>query len=110
MFDRIATAAAKARAAGKPVDLHSIRLAFAGAMPISPTTARTWENATGGLLIEGYGMTETSPVALGNPVSADRRPGTLGLPSRAPTSASSTRTTRPRTPSLTSTARSAVSC
>ncbi|MBD7950751.1 MULTISPECIES: AMP-binding protein [Oerskovia] len=80
MFDRIAAAAAKARTAGRPVDLHSIRLAFAGAMPISPTTARTWEEATGGLLIEGYGMTETSPVALGNPVSVDRRPGTLGLP------------------------------
>jgi long-chain acyl-CoA synthetase len=80
MFDRVAAAAAKARAAGKTADLSSIRLAFAGAMPISPTTARTWEEATGGLLIEGYGMTETSPVALGNPVSADRRPGTLGLP------------------------------
>ncbi|MHA7135057.1 AMP-binding protein [Oerskovia turbata] len=80
MFDRVAAAAAKARAAGTTADLRSIRLAFAGAMPISPTTARTWEDATGGLLIEGYGMTETSPVALGNPVSADRRPGTLGLP------------------------------
>lgn len=80
MFDRISAAAAEARAAGKPVDLSSIRLSFAGAMPISPTTARTWEETTGGLLIEGYGMTETSPVALGNPVSADRTPGTLGLP------------------------------
>jgi len=75
MFDRIVTAA---EAAG--VDLHGIRLAFAGAMPIPTETAARWEAATGGLLIEGYGLTETSPVALGNPCSADRRPGALGLP------------------------------
>ena len=75
MFDRIVTAAEAAGA-----DLTSIRLAFAGAMPITAETAQRWEDATGGLLIEGYGMTETSPVSLGNPVSDDRRPGTLGLP------------------------------
>lgn len=78
MFDRIVTAASAASGAGS--DLASIRLAFAGAMPITAETARRWEDATGGLLIEGYGMTETSPVSLGNPCSDDRRPGTLGLP------------------------------
>ncbi|WP_289025760.1 AMP-binding protein [uncultured Cellulosimicrobium sp.] len=78
MFDRIVTAAADAAGAGS--DLTSIRLAFAGAMPITAETAQRWEDATGGLLIEGYGMTETSPISLGNPCSDDRRPGTLGLP------------------------------
>ena len=75
MFDRIVTAAEQSGA-----DLSSIRLAFAGAMPIPRETATRWEDASGGLLIEGYGLTESSPVALGNPVSADREPGTLGLP------------------------------
>jgi len=75
MFDRIVTAA---EAASR--DLTGIRLAFAGAMPIPADTAARWEKATGGLLIEGYGLTETSPVALGNPCSEDRRPGALGLP------------------------------
>ena len=75
MFDRIA-----ALATARDADLSSIRLAFAGAMPISPETAARWEARTGGLLIEGYGMTETSPLAVGNPCSTDRRPGTLGLP------------------------------
>src|SRR5690606_36920645 len=75
MFDRIVDAAE-----AKGVDLRGIRLSFAGAMPIPAQTASRWEAATGGLLIEGYGLTETSPVALGNPCSADRRPGALGLP------------------------------
>ncbi|WP_454042842.1 AMP-binding protein [Cellulosimicrobium sp. Marseille-Q8652] len=88
MFDRIVAAASgtpsddgtTGRGAKPRTDLSSIRLAFAGAMPITAETASRWEDATGGLLIEGYGMTETAPVALGNPCSDDRRPGTLGLP------------------------------
>jgi long-chain acyl-CoA synthetase len=75
MFDRLARLAEERHA-----DLSSIRIAFAGAMPISKAAADRWERLTGGLLIEGYGMTETSPIALGNPCSADRRPGSLGLP------------------------------
>jgi len=75
MFDRIVAAAEKAG-----VSLRGIRLAFAGAMPIPAETARRWEEATGGLLIEGYGLTESSPVALGNPCDEHRRPGALGLP------------------------------
>jgi long-chain acyl-CoA synthetase len=75
MFDRLARLAEE-----RHVDLSSIRIAFAGAMPISKAAADRWERLTGGLLIEGYGMTETSPIALGNPCSADRRPGSLGLP------------------------------
>jgi long-chain acyl-CoA synthetase len=49
-------------------------------MSLSPATAARWERLTGGLVIEGYGMTETSPVALGSPLSPARRPGALGLP------------------------------
>jgi long-chain acyl-CoA synthetase len=75
MFDRLGRLAEERHA-----DLRSIRIAFAGAMPISQETADRWERLTGGLLIEGYGMTETSPIALGNPCSPQRRPGALGLP------------------------------
>lgn len=39
-----------------------------------------WEKLTGGRLVEGYGLTETSPILIGNPESADRRPGYIGLP------------------------------
>lgn len=62
------------------VDLSSIRWAFSGAMALSPTLAAEWEEATGGLIIEGYGMSEASPIIAGSPVSAERRPSTLGIP------------------------------
>ena len=79
MFDLIATAA---QAMPRPpyAGLRQIRLAFAGAMPIPAETVERWESLTGGLLIEGYGMTECAPVALGNPCAPTRRPGTLGVP------------------------------
>ena len=67
-----------ARARG--VDLHSIRYAISGAMSLPAATVDLWESVTGGLLVEGYGMTETSPVSVGNPVADSRRPGTVGVP------------------------------
>jgi len=75
MLDRLATVAE-----ARGCDLSSFRYAISGAMSLSAATAQRWERLTGGLVIEGYGMTETSPVALGSPLSPDRRPGALGLP------------------------------
>lgn len=75
MFSRLLDAADRV-----DLSLSSVRLAFSGAMPLSTEVSRRWETATGGLLIEGYGMSECSPIALGNPCTADRRPGTLGIP------------------------------
>lgn len=74
MFDRIL------KATGEDDDLSSIRYTLSGAMPLSGEIARRWEAATGGLMIEGYGMTEASPVILGSPLTVARRAGTLGLP------------------------------
>jgi len=64
----------------KGVDLSSVRFAISGAMPLPTTIVDHWEATTGGLLVEGYGMTETSPVAVGNPLAPSRRPGTVGVP------------------------------
>lgn len=72
---------ALARAAERrKVDLSGIRFAISGAMSLPVSIVERWEAATGGLLVEGYGMTETSPVALGNPIGPSRRPGTVGVP------------------------------
>ena len=75
MFDRIL---GRARATG--ADLSSCKIAVCGAAPTPAAVAAAWEKATGGVIIEGYGMTETSPIILGNPISPERRPGALGVP------------------------------
>jgi long-chain acyl-CoA synthetase len=62
------------------ISLRSIRFAISGAMSLPVDTVTAWENASGGTLVEGYGMTETSPVAVGNPMGPTRRPGTVGVP------------------------------
>ena len=75
MFARLAETAED-----RDVDLGSVRYAISGAMSLDTKVAAHWERLTGGLIIEGYGMTETSPVVLGNPLGPERRPGALGLP------------------------------
>jgi len=67
-------------AAVRGTSLRSIRFALSGAMALPTTVVDHWEAVTGGLLVEGYGMTETSPISVGNPVAATRRPGTVGVP------------------------------
>lgn len=75
VYDALARAAAHRR-----IDLRSIRFAISGAMSLPIPTVMRWEDASEGLLVEGYGMTESSPVALGNPIGPTRRPGTVGVP------------------------------
>ncbi|MET0161236.1 MAG: long-chain-fatty-acid--CoA ligase [Microbacteriaceae bacterium] len=75
IYDALARAAERGK-----IDVSRIRFAISGAMALPVATVERWEKATGGLLVEGYGMTETSPVALGNPIGPSRRPGTVGVP------------------------------
>lgn len=75
IYDRIVAGAEEAG-----VSLKGVRFAISGAMNLPAATVEAWENATGGYLIEGYGLTETSPVALGNPMGPTRKPGTVGVP------------------------------
>lgn len=75
MFERILR-----RARQTHTDLTSIRVGVAGAMPLSTELADQWEQATDGMIVEGYGMSETSPVLCGAPLSARRRHGVLGVP------------------------------
>ena len=62
------------------VSLEGIEIAISGAMPLSASVVEPWEKRTGGYLVEGYGLSETSPVLVANPVGPSRRAGTVGLP------------------------------
>jgi long-chain acyl-CoA synthetase len=61
-------------------DLSRIRACVSGAMKLPIELVERFEKATGVPLIEGYGMTETSPVTHCVPLSGERRPGSVGLP------------------------------
>jgi long-chain acyl-CoA synthetase len=64
----------------KKFALGSVRLCLSGAAPLPLEVAETFEKLTGGRLVEGFGMTECSPVAVANPLFGTRRPGSIGVP------------------------------
>jgi long-chain acyl-CoA synthetase len=61
-------------------DLRSIRICVSGSAPLPREVARRFEELTGGNLVEGYGLSETSPVTHVNPLVGERRAGSIGLP------------------------------
>jgi long-chain acyl-CoA synthetase len=63
-------------------DLRSIRVCVSGASPLPLKIQRDFEMLTGGRLVEGYGLTEASPVTHVNPLDAPdkNRPGCIGIP------------------------------
>ncbi|HEY5263712.1 MAG TPA: long-chain-fatty-acid--CoA ligase [Steroidobacteraceae bacterium] len=63
------------------VDFSQLRMSFGGGMAVQRAVAEKWQTVTGCALIEGYGMTESSPVATINPlVDGARFSGSIGLP------------------------------
>ena len=68
------------RAIERGVPLTSARFCISGAMALTDEIVELWESVSGGLLVEGYGLTEAAPVALGNPFWPTRRTGTVGVP------------------------------
>ena len=70
----------QAAANEKGVSLQGIQISISGAMPLSASVVEPWEKETGGYLVEGYGLSETSPVLMANPVGPSRVAGTVGLP------------------------------
>jgi long-chain acyl-CoA synthetase len=61
-------------------DLKSIKACISGAMKLPLETQEQFEKVSGGRLVEGYGMTETSPSTHANPVFGKRKIGTIGMP------------------------------
>lgn len=61
-------------------DLSSVEACISGSAPLPSEVQQRFEEVTGGRLVEGYGLTETSPVTHANLVWEERRSGTIGLP------------------------------
>jgi long-chain acyl-CoA synthetase len=62
------------------LNLHKLKLAAAGGMAVQRAVAQRWKAATGVPLIEGYGLTETAPIAIANPLNLTEWSGNIGFP------------------------------
>jgi long-chain acyl-CoA synthetase len=61
-------------------DLSSIKACLSGAAALPLEVAERFERFSGGRLVEGYGLSESSPVAIANPIYGKRKAGTIGMP------------------------------
>jgi long-chain acyl-CoA synthetase len=64
----------------KNYDLTSLRYCISGGAPLPVEVKKTFEENSGCVLIEGYGLTEASPVLCANPADGINKPGSIGLP------------------------------
>jgi long-chain acyl-CoA synthetase len=62
------------------LNLSKLLIAIGGGMAVQEAVARRWYEKTKVPLVEGYGLSETSPIATCNPATADEYTGTIGLP------------------------------
>ncbi|ELY6212054.1 long-chain-fatty-acid--CoA ligase FadD [Cronobacter dublinensis] len=62
------------------LDFSSLHLSAGGGMPVHQAVAERWEKLTGQFLLEGYGLTECSPLVSVNPHDIDYHSGSIGLP------------------------------
>jgi len=64
----------------KSFDLSSVKRCVSGAAPLPVDTMRRFEELTGAIISEGFGLSETSPVTHSNPLLGRRKPGSIGVP------------------------------
>lgn len=62
------------------LDFSSLKVVSAGGMALQEATAHKWAHITGVQIVEGYGLSETSPVVSSNPVDVKEFNGCIGLP------------------------------
>jgi long-chain acyl-CoA synthetase len=62
------------------LDFSSLKLCNGGGMAVQRAVNDRWQQVTGKSIVEGYGLSETSPVATANPADAAEFTGTIGLP------------------------------
>lgn len=62
------------------LDFSQAKVDIAGGMAVRDSVARDWQDVTGHPLLEGYGLTEASPVVALNPLWGGHKTGTIGIP------------------------------
>ncbi|MDZ7664430.1 MAG: long-chain fatty acid--CoA ligase [Desulfotignum sp.] len=62
------------------MDLTSIKGCFSGSAPLPLEVINKFENKTGSIIVEGFGLTESSPVTHVNPFRGQRKAGSIGVP------------------------------
>jgi long-chain acyl-CoA synthetase len=62
------------------VDFRSIKLCFCGASPLMAETKKRFEDATGGVVVEGYSLTEAQMAVVANPARGEKKIGSVGMP------------------------------
>lgn len=61
-------------------DLKSLRYCISGGAPLPVEVKRRFEELTGSVVVEGYGLTESAPVVCVNPLQGENKAGSIGLP------------------------------
>lgn len=64
----------------RAIDLSSIAICVSGGAPLPVEVKRDFERLTGGYLLEGYGLTEASPLTHAQPADGTGKPGSIGMP------------------------------
>jgi long-chain acyl-CoA synthetase len=64
----------------KDLDFSHLKGAVGGGMAVQDIVAKRWQEVTGKPLVEGYGLSETSPVLCCNPLDGTHKSGTIGIP------------------------------
>ncbi|MET1124392.1 MAG: long-chain fatty acid--CoA ligase, partial [Archaeoglobaceae archaeon] len=64
----------------KNYDVSSLRICTSGAAPLPVEVKRRWEEVTGKRIVEGYGLSEASPVTHCNPLYGLNKEGSIGIP------------------------------
>ena len=62
------------------LDHSKLKMSMGGGMAVLKPTAEKWEQVTGSVIIQGYGLSETSPVATANSIKENHFTGTIGVP------------------------------
>ena len=62
------------------LDFSSLRWTIGGGMAVQNAVSKNWEKITGQPILQAYGLTETSPAAIINPINFEEFTGSIGLP------------------------------